>query len=267
VAQDQEVIEISSPEVVEETRTNELSKFLPPLESLVPPKPKNQPDSKLTEKLATFHQMKLSGRSILKNLTNSKAFKNPDILEKLIAFCQIEEISTNYPKHIFDPRGLDQSDYYDELAREWAAEAERREIERSNRTQVDFVSPSHKNSKLSSSSSNLGSLSHPITVDDLSSSHKRSATKSEMDISKKSKWDAQQSEIVTLTSTTTLINNITAPFANTKFQSSSSHFLDNAKEKKREDLMKQQQQLLNTQTKPTQKFLVPIPTKKKMIKL
>jgi hypothetical protein len=64
--------------------------------------------------LERFHAIKAE-RSINMTLKQSKAFKNPDILEKLITFCEINEIGSNYPKDIFDPMGFHPSDFYDEL--------------------------------------------------------------------------------------------------------------------------------------------------------
>jgi len=50
-------------------------------------------------------------------LYQSKAFYNPDILEKLITFCDIVEIGSNYPKDLFDPQNYETSDVYDVLAK------------------------------------------------------------------------------------------------------------------------------------------------------
>lgn len=61
--------------------------------------------------------MKAQGKSVNQNLKRSKAFKNPDILEKLVQFVEVNEIGSNYPKHLFDPMGFDPSDFYDELGK------------------------------------------------------------------------------------------------------------------------------------------------------
>jgi hypothetical protein len=59
--------------------------------------------------------MKQSGKSVMTSLTSSKAFKNPDMLEKLISFCKIDEIGTNYPPALFNTKDFLPSDFYDEL--------------------------------------------------------------------------------------------------------------------------------------------------------
>jgi len=71
--------------------------------------------------LGKFHDLKLQGRSINKNLYESHAFKNPDILEKLVAYCKIVEIGSNYPTELFDPLNLPTNDFYDALAKEQSA--------------------------------------------------------------------------------------------------------------------------------------------------
>jgi hypothetical protein len=102
---------------------------VPPLEDMLPPKPTQEPDAKLTvfslyscflvtskqEKLARFHQLRAQGKSINQNLVNSHAFKNPDILEKLVQYMGVVEIGTNYPKSLYDPSAVDDSDFYDNL--------------------------------------------------------------------------------------------------------------------------------------------------------
>jgi len=65
--------------------------------------------------LNKYHQLKAAGRSVNQNLYQTKAFHNPDILEKLISFCDIVEIDSNYPKELFDPFNYNVSDFYDNL--------------------------------------------------------------------------------------------------------------------------------------------------------
>lgn len=36
-------------------------------------------------------------------IQRKKEFRNPSIYEKLIQFCAIDELGTNYPKDMFDP--------------------------------------------------------------------------------------------------------------------------------------------------------------------
>jgi len=89
-------------------------------------------------------------------LRESHAFKNPDILEKLISFCNIVEIGSNYPREVYDPFGFENSgDFYDELAKEQQLMYERREQERQSRAQLEFV----KANNVTSTASQAPSLS------------------------------------------------------------------------------------------------------------
>eukprot|EP00871_Galdieria_phlegrea_P004740 jgi/Galph1/5267/GphlegSOOS_G3957.1 len=46
----------------------------------------------------------------------NKEFRNPGILEKMVAYCELNELGTNFRKEVFDPMAYDSSEYYDELA-------------------------------------------------------------------------------------------------------------------------------------------------------
>ena len=40
------------------------------------------------------------------SLFASKAFRNPRIYTKLVEFVEVDEIGTNWSKHVWDPKGL-----------------------------------------------------------------------------------------------------------------------------------------------------------------
>lgn len=111
------------------------------------------------EKLNRFHKIMMdTGKSINLNLKQSKAQKNPDILEKLVTYCDINEIGTNYPKELYDPSTLNEKDFYDEIPKQIHEEIENRERERSNRTTIDFTrSTSDSTSTNQTTSSNTSS--------------------------------------------------------------------------------------------------------------
>jgi len=72
--------------------------------------------------------------TINSNLFQSHAFHNPDILEKLVLYAEVDEIGSNYPPELFNPRGFDNSDFYDSLAKEQQEMYEKKE----GRTQIDY---------------------------------------------------------------------------------------------------------------------------------
>jgi len=128
---------------------------LPSLEEILPPKPDLSLCSPhLKAKLQKFFALKKQGKSVNRNLRESHAFKNPDILEKLISFCSIVEIGSNYPREVYDPFGFENSgDFYDELAKEQQLMYERREQERQTRAQLEFVKANNVTSTASQASS------------------------------------------------------------------------------------------------------------------
>jgi hypothetical protein len=105
----------------------------------LPPEPTGSCDARVQAKIKKFHEMKVAGTSINDNLRKSKAFRNPDILEKLVLYCNINEIGSNYPPHLFDPFIFKEEDFYDAIAQEQRRLEEKREQERANRTQIDFT--------------------------------------------------------------------------------------------------------------------------------
>jgi len=125
------------------TPTSSLSFSLSPSHAinLLPPPATAQPDEKLVIKLKKYHDIRSTGKTINQQLKSSKAFRNPDILEKLVVYCDILEIGSNYPKHLFDPEGYTESDFYDSLADAQNKCAEKKEAEKQGRTKVDFVPP------------------------------------------------------------------------------------------------------------------------------
>jgi hypothetical protein len=84
--------------------------------AVFPPPTENQPDPDLQQRIVNFHNMKKSGRSINRELRKSKAFNNPDILEKLVKRSGLRELGSNYPSHMFDPYGFSESDYYEQIS-------------------------------------------------------------------------------------------------------------------------------------------------------
>jgi len=133
-----EVTKSTSPAVVEKDDIRKLKMASgPSLDELLPPKPTQECDPALKERLAKFHNLKAEGRSVTKNLQTMKEFNNPDIVEKLVLFYNIDEIASNYPKELFDPSALNSTDFYDTLAIEQQQMFEKRESEK--RTQIDFT--------------------------------------------------------------------------------------------------------------------------------
>ena len=48
-------------------------------------------------------------------MEHEKDYNNPLILEKIIDFYSIDEIGSNYPKHLYNPHDKQAGDFFEEL--------------------------------------------------------------------------------------------------------------------------------------------------------
>ncbi|XP_063981526.1 SAP30-binding protein-like [Diachasmimorpha longicaudata] len=88
------------------------------LDDLIPPEPPGECPADLQEKITTLHRkMETGGLDLSRIIEQRKDFKNPSIYSKLISFCRINELGTNYPPEYFDPFKWEQESYYEELGK------------------------------------------------------------------------------------------------------------------------------------------------------
>ncbi|CAG5055724.1 unnamed protein product [Parnassius mnemosyne] len=108
----------------------------------IPPEPTSKCPKELQETIAKFYsRMVNEGLDMNKIIQDKKNFRNPSIYEKLIQFCDINELDTNYPPEIYDPLKWGKESYYDELARVQKVEMDRREKEKKEKlAKIDFIS-------------------------------------------------------------------------------------------------------------------------------
>uniref|UniRef100_A0A671PAI7 SAP30 binding protein n=1 Tax=Sinocyclocheilus anshuiensis TaxID=1608454 RepID=A0A671PAI7_9TELE len=89
-----------------------------PDEIRIPPEPPGRCSSHLQEKIFKLYERKLHGDfDTNSHIQKKKEFRNPSIYEKLIQFCGIDELGTNYPKDMFDPHGWSEDSYYEALGK------------------------------------------------------------------------------------------------------------------------------------------------------
>ena len=118
---------------------------LPPIPNLdIPPSPPGSPPSGVERKLTSFLELKKQGIHFNENLAKSSASRNPNLLEKLMAFAGLDESeqhSTTLPTELWDPTGFPSWAYRDELgkAREEAERLREEQRARAPREFVDFV--------------------------------------------------------------------------------------------------------------------------------
>lgn len=111
------------------------------MEKFLPPPPKEKCSDELQEKIIKFLALKkTTGRSFNAEVRNRKEYRNPDFLLHAVTYQDIDQIGSCFSKDVFDPRGYDKSDFYDEIEVDMKREMERREQERKRSPKVDFIS-------------------------------------------------------------------------------------------------------------------------------
>uniref|UniRef100_A0A8C6SH75 SAP30 binding protein n=1 Tax=Neogobius melanostomus TaxID=47308 RepID=A0A8C6SH75_9GOBI len=129
------------------TLFSEKVRNMAPDEIRIPPEPPGRCSSHLQEKIHKLYERKLHGDFDTNNhIQKKKEFRNPSIYEKLIQFCSIDELGTNYPKDMFDPHGWSEDSYYEALAKAQKVEMDKLEKAKKERTKVRhaFVSDAQK---------------------------------------------------------------------------------------------------------------------------
>lgn len=108
----------------------------------IPPEPAGKCPKELQDTIAKFYsRMMTESLDMNRIIQDKKNFRNPSIYEKLIQFCDINELDTNYPPEIYDPLRWGKESYYDELAKVQKLEMERREKEKKDKlAKIDFIS-------------------------------------------------------------------------------------------------------------------------------
>lgn len=109
----------------------------------IPPEPLGSCSMDVLDKISKLYE-KMQNEQVDMNalIQKRKDFRNPSIYEKLISFCAIDELGTNYPPNIYDPVKWDKQSYYEELAKVQKTEMDKREKER--KSKVEFVSGTKK---------------------------------------------------------------------------------------------------------------------------
>ncbi|XP_030361662.1 SAP30-binding protein isoform X3 [Strigops habroptila] len=149
----------------------------------------------LKDKIQKLYERKIKeGMDMNYIIQRKKEFRNPSIYEKLIQFCSIDELGTNYPKDMFDPHGWSEDSYYEALAKAQKIEMDKLEKAKKERTKIEFVTGTKKGTTTSAASTTTTTAS--TTVGD---AQKR-----------KSKWDSAI-PVTTIAQPTILTTTATLP--------------------------------------------------------
>ncbi|MXQ87070.1 hypothetical protein E5288_WYG007793 [Bos mutus] len=111
-----------------------------PDEIKIPPEPPGRCSNHLQDKIQKLYERKIKeGMDMNYIIQRKKEFRNPSIYEKLIQFCAIDELGTNYPKDMFDPHGWSEDSYYEALAKAQKIEMDKLEKAKKERTKVSLL--------------------------------------------------------------------------------------------------------------------------------
>ncbi|XP_029312796.1 SAP30-binding protein isoform X2 [Cottoperca gobio] len=185
----------------------------------IPPEPPGRCSSQLQDKIHKLYERKLQGDfDTNSHIQKKKEFRNPSIYEKLIQFCSIDELGTNYPKDMFDPHGWSEDSYYESLAKAQKVEMDKLEKAKKERTkhfsavlcvsQIEFVTGTKKGTNPSSTAASTASSNSTTT-----------ATEAQK---RKSKWDSAipvtlaQPTVITTNSSLPAVVSVTTTASGTK---------------------------------------------------
>ncbi|KAI2661869.1 SAP30-binding protein [Labeo rohita] len=178
-----------------------------PDEIRIPPEPPGRCSSHLQEKIFKLYERKLHGDfDTNSHIQKKKEFRNPSIYEKLIQFCSIDELGTNYPKDMFDPHGWSEDSYYEALAKAQKVEMDKLEKAKKEKTKIEFVTGTKKGT-----TTNAAAMATNTTTASSTDAQKR-----------KSKWDSAvpvtlaQPALLTTTATLPGVVSVTTTASGTK---------------------------------------------------
>ncbi|XP_060883431.1 SAP30-binding protein isoform X2 [Labrus mixtus] len=215
---DAEDVEVLEPHLISEAEKrdpNELVALfsekvrnMSPDDIRIPPEPPGRCSGQLQDKIHKLYERKLHGDFDTNNhIQKKKEFRNPSIYEKLIQFCGIDELGTNYPKDMFDPHGWSEDSYYEGLAKAQKVEMDKLEKAKKERTKIEFVTGTKKGTNPSS------------TAASTTSSAATAATEAQK---RKSKWDSAipvtlaQPTLITTSGTLPAVVSVTTTASGTK---------------------------------------------------
>ncbi|KAI8969767.1 HCNGP-like protein-domain-containing protein [Trametes punicea] len=117
----------------------------------IPPEPDTPCDQNIKAKLTQFLALKRdpqNPRHFNDSLMSNRAFRNPHLYAKLVEFVDVDERTTNFPKHIWDPTDVKEEWYADRIAEAQKARSEATAAAQSSskRSHIDFTSSSKSSS-------------------------------------------------------------------------------------------------------------------------
>ncbi|KAL1462681.1 hypothetical protein WDU94_014498 [Cyamophila willieti] len=142
----------------------------------LPPEPPGRCPQELQDKInKLYDKMQATGMNMNQVIQKRKDFRNPSIYEKLIQFCGINELGTNYDASMYDPLRWGKESYYEELAKAQKEEMDKRNKEQKEpKAKVEIVVGTAKKPSSSSAAPVIKASGVAVSSDDKN---------------RKSKWD------------------------------------------------------------------------------
>lgn len=115
--------------------------FLPLHNVQLPPEPPGRCSKALQDKvIALLQKEERLGLDLNQHLQGRKDFRNPSIYEKLVTALNLDEFGTNFPEHLYDPKGWGEDSTYTKLLEAQKKAYEKKEKAKlQDRTKIEFV--------------------------------------------------------------------------------------------------------------------------------
>lgn len=115
----------------------------------LPPEPKTKPNPKLQEMVETIMQRceHNSKYDLNQYIQQKKSFRNPSIYDKLIQFCGINELGTNFEKEFYDTSVYGPESFYEELAKAQKIEMDKQEKQKKENIKTEILEGVSKEGK------------------------------------------------------------------------------------------------------------------------
>ncbi|NWS32660.1 S30BP protein, partial [Polioptila caerulea] len=129
-----------------------------PDEIKIPPEPPGRCSNQLQDTIKKLYEREVKEGMDMNCITQKKKeFRNPSIYEKLIQFCPIDEIGSNYPKDMFDPHSWPEDSCDEALAKAQKIEMDKLEKAKKKRTKIEFVTGTKKGTTSAASTTTTSS--------------------------------------------------------------------------------------------------------------
>lgn len=115
----------------------------------LPPESKSKNNPKLQEMVSTIMQKIEHNPNYDLNqyIQQKKSFRNPSIYDKLIQFCGINELGTNFQKDFYDTSVYGPESFYEELAKAQKIEMDKQEKQKKENIKTEILEGVSKESK------------------------------------------------------------------------------------------------------------------------